>query len=385
MPDILGANPDPALSPSAAPADQNPDVNSAAPSTAQDAAQTVPSDTSSAEPKTMEEAIAAAFESPGYQAATEASVKPSDADPKSATDTDPDADLSAKPDADDKDGPEKAATDPSGEEPGSTEAKEATDPTDGELAEMKPAIRKRIQTLLGQRAAARQEAEGFRGDADSYRTIRQYMSDNRLQDEEAAELFKLGADLKSGDPVRLKAFIDRVMPRLQFAREAIGEALSTDLSGQVDAGEMTEAAARELSQARHARAIAEARTQEAQAQVQTQNNLGRHTQVQAAVATWHQQTRTADPDFDLKLDAMKLAAQVIVSKRGLPPTPELAVAYAKEAYAEATAMVRKLQPRPAATRPTPTQDTTSASRTGARPAPTSIEDAVKQAFERAPR
>lgn len=359
------------------------DADTAAPSGATQADTSTSPAQSPAEPQTMADAIAAAFDSKAFK---DAATSTTDLDGNPVEPPAPAADAE-KPAAEAATGEDKEAdaTAKTGEEPGTDEAKELPDPTEAELAGMKPGIRRRVQTLLGQRAAARQEAEEFRGEAGSYRTIRTFMSDNRLQDDEVAELFMLGADLKSGDPVRLKAFVDRVMPRLQLALEATGQALPQDLTGQVDAGEMTEAAARELAQARHERTFAQARTQELQTQQTTKQVTDAQATIHSSVLEWHQQTRASDPDFDLKLDVMKRVAQAIVAERGRPANPTVALEYAKQAYAEATDMVRKAQPKPSASRPTPTQGITSASRTNAQPAPASLADAIGQAFDKAVR
>lgn len=358
------------------------DATTAAPSGAPQADTSTSPAPNPTEPQTMADAIAAAFDSKAFaDAATSPDLDGNAVEPPAPA-ADPDKTSDEDAPGEDK---EADATAKTGEEPGTDEAKDLTDPTEAELAGMKPGIRRRVQTLLGQRAAARQEAEEFRGDAGSYRTIRTFMSDNRLQDDEVAELFIIGADLKSGDPTRLKAFVDRVMPRLQMALEATGQALPQDLTGQVDAGEMTEAAARELAQARHERTFAQARTQELETQKTTQLTTEAQATIHSSVLTWHQQTRASDPDFDLKLDVMKRVAQAIVAEKGRPPTPAVALEYAKQAHAEATDMLRKAQPKLSASRPTPTQVVTSASRTNAQPAPSNLADAIGQAFDRAVR
>ena len=274
-----------------------------------------------------------------------------------------------------------------GGEPGSDTAKddeELPDPSKEELAAMPTKQRHRVQQLLEHRKGLRQEVNSLTPDATSYRAIRSYMANHKLTDEAVAELFQIGADLQSGDPVRLKAFVDRVTPRLQLALEATGQALPTDLRGRVDSGEMTEGAALEVAQVRHQATAAQVRAEQATQAAQTVVTTQVQQSVHKAVSDWHQQTRQTDPDFDLKLDAMTLAAKAIVAENGHPKNPAQAVEFARAAYDHANRLVRQVQPQKAPTRPTPS-NTASANRSGVRAVPTSLADAIGQAFDAATR
>lgn len=276
---------------------------------------------------------------------------------------------------------------PNGEEAGNANAgeEELPDPTPEELKAMKPDVQRRVRQLLDQRRAAFQELTALKPAAEGYQTIRSFMARNNLVDQEVAELFQLGADLKSGDPKRLQAFVDRVMPRLQAALEATGQTIPADLRSRVDSGEMTEDAAREFARTRHQATFAETRAQQAQQQVQTAAVVQARQSILNAVNAWHEQTRKTDPDFDLKSDAMTLAAQAIVAQRGQPRTPAEAIEFAKAAYEKANAIVSKAQPQRTATRPTPSATVASANRSGVRPAPQTLADAIGQAFDQATR
>lgn len=361
-------------------ADTTTDLNPAATSSG-------PDDTSSAsssgtdapapsnEPASMAEAIAQAFDQ--ATAPTKSDDAPDGDDADDPADEPPAADGKAT-----EAGTEKST--PNGEEAG-TEAgeEELPDPSKEELAQMHPRIRRRVKQLLDQRKAAHQEVVALKPDAQSYRTIRTFMERNNLVDQEVAELFQIGADLKSGDPKRLQAFVDRVMPRVQAALEATGQALPADLRPRVDTGEMTEDAAREFARTRYQAQLAEARAQQAQQQAQTVQTVQVQQSILSAVNSWQEATRKTDPDFDLKTDAMTLAAKAIVAERGQPRTPAQAIEFAKAAYEQASAIMRRAAPQPTATRPTPTNGTASANRSGVRPAPQSLADAIGQAFDQA--
>lgn len=315
-------------------------------------------------------------------------------DPTDKTPTPTNADAGKEPDADPK-------ADPAAAEPGEKDAAEKSDQegkegseTDGddgdvdlsddEISRTSPKVQRRIRQLLNQRRAAREQVATYRPDAESYRTIRTFMTVNQLEDAEVAELFQLGAHLKSGDPARLRAFAEAVMPRLQLALEATGASLPEDLRTSVETGELTEAHARELSRARHERDFAAERERRAQSQVQQRDVTDAQRAIAHAVDQWTTQARATDPDFDLKADAMKRVAQGIVLEKGLPKTAEQAVAYAKQAHDEASKLTRLGTSGPKATRPTPAQNTPSASRNGVRAQPTSLEDVINQALARTP-
>lgn len=325
-----------------------------------------------------------------------------DADPKPSDDTPPnstgeeggddtededDADTpDADADADDgKDG--EASTeekddddaDDESESEGDDADTDSADPSEEELKGMRPKVRKRIERLLNDRREARREAETHKVDADRYRAVRTYMDQNNLMDQEVADLFQVGADLKSGDPKRMQAFLDRVQPLVQQALEATGQAVPNDLRTQVDDGEMTEAAAQEVARHRYAAQRANAQAETTRGQVQQQQAQQTQNAVLNAVNDWTTQVQASDPDFDLKSGALRRVSQAIVAERGLPQTPDQAVQYAQEAYDEVTTMFRKANPRPKATRPQPSASATS-KRSGVAPAPTSLEDVIGQAL-----
>jgi hypothetical protein len=343
--------------------DTTTDSPSPAPSSGQDEGK-------QAEPKSMAEAIAAAM-----KAGTEKPLdKIEDADPK------------------DGEKPGEKPADASGEtvEGDGSKANDKADPNDDdddpteeELASYRPGTQNRIKKLLSQRNTARREAEELRNDAGSFQQIRQFMQHNQLVDQEVAELFELGAHLKSGDPVRLARCMDRVGPLVQQIASAIGRAVPEDLRPQVEQGEMTEEAAKRLARERTARLAAEQRANHASEQVQQREQQQRVQTVQATVQAWEAKTRAVDPDFDKKAVAMRRVAQGIVAERGPAKSAAEAEQYAREAYDEVNAMFRSAAPAPKPTRPT--ASSAPASRTGVAPAPSSLADAIRIGLEQAAR
>lgn len=318
-----------------------------------------------AEPQSLAEAMEAAFEN--------------------APDTDTAATDDTKPDTDDADpeGPDAAeGKDGKAEAGKSDEPKDGSDSEDDytpeELADMRPKSRKRVEKLLSQRNSALKELEAVRPDATNYQQIRSFMEANQLQDREVADLFQLGADLKSGNPERLGKFLDRVMPFVQQALEATGRELPKDLREQVDAGEMTEDAAKAFSQSRTQAAYTQTQLERATQQQEQQRQMEAQRSVNAAITDWQSQMRQTDPDFDLKAEAMGRVAQALVAEKGLPKTPAEAVEYARVAHAEASRFVTAAKPAPKPSRPTPSH---SASRSGLAPSATSLADVINQALD----
>jgi|GEM_PF-6496525 len=320
------------------------------------------------QPKSMADAIAQAFD---------ATTKP---EAKAEGDETVSEDLSGTSD-------DTADAKATGEQPGSdapkTEDTEA-DPSKEELAAMTPSARNRVGQLLTQRKGLRDEVTALQPDATNFRALQGYMAKNQISEPNLIELLEFGGDLASGDPARLQRVADRIIPILRMAQEANGQIVPQDLLGRVDSGEMTEEVARDTARLRHERNLATQQAAQATAQVQTNVTAQAQASMHQAVVNWHTQAAQSDPDMDLKVDAMRRTAQAIVAERGQPKTPQQAVEYAKAAYDEATAMLRRMQPQKAATRPTPNGQA-SVNRSGVKPAPTSLQDAIGRAFDNATR
>lgn len=288
-------------------------------------------------------------------------------DAKSETETDPkETDKSADSDADDDEDPD-----------------ENSDPSQEELDAMRPKQRKRVQTLLRQRAAARRDAQTLRPDAEQYQKLRTFMQTNDLQDAEVADLFMLGADLKSGDPARLQTFLDKVMPFVTVAQEALGQVVPADMREQVETGEITEDAAREVAknrrQAEMARAQLQRTNERTHAAEQARTAKAQTDQMSTALSTWMTEKQGTDPDFANKQALLTLAVQGLVAQRGHPKTPEQTVAYANEAY---DTVSNTLRPKRQPTRPTPTASA-SPTRSAVKPEPTSLDEVIMQGLQQA--
>lgn len=334
--------------------------------------------TGQSEPTTMAEAISAALDQ-------KTSEDPDDPD---SSGEDADGDLSDEKGSDAEDAPDKGAKKP-GKQPepeDDDDDAELEDPTEEELGQFKPQVRRRVKQLLSQRSMARAEAAELQPDAGRYRSLQKYMSENDLGDTEFADLLIAGADLKSGEPQRLQSFLDRVLPLVQQALVATGQMVPSDLTEQVESGEMTEDAALAIARSKATAAAAQQRAEKAErnqtAYETAQANANVQQTVLSAVDRWRLKTRQSDPDFDQKQDVMTTYAQALVAQRGPARTSEEAVAYSQEVYEQVNRLFERARPARKATRPTPAPGT-STPRSSPTAEPASLEDVIRQSLAQA--
>jgi hypothetical protein len=228
------------------------------------------------------------------------------------------------------------------------------DPTPEELSRYTSRTRKRIGKLLDQRKELQMEVQTLRGEADMGRGVREYLQQNDIQKEDFAVLLDLGAALRRGD---WQTFYAGVKPYVQVAEEALGVRLPQDLAQRVQQGHMTTDAARQFSQERYARQMAEANAYRTQAAVESAQQRAMVTEMQneiaGAVSNWENQVRQTDPDYGLKQDAVKNILWAVVREQGAPQSPQHAVEIAKEAYRRANELTSRMAPKPRATAPVP--------------------------------
>lgn len=257
--------------------------------------------------------------------------------------------------------------------------KDEPDPTEGELRKLRPETRRRFERLLEQRNLARQELAAITPELTAHRQLQGYLQQHRLAADDVNRLLGVGSALRRGD---FQAFLDGVTPYVMVAQEALGYRIAPDLQKQVEEGTLSEVAARDMTRTRHRANRAEhelgVTRQQQQADAQTRNVVA----VRDAVDAWEADTRTRDPDYGHKADAVRRYSQALMQERGLPATPVQAVELVKAAYDEATRFMLRMRPTPQPTRPRPSGVQTStngaAANTGREPA--SMKDAVLTAL-----
>lgn len=257
------------------------------------------------------------------------------------------------------------------------------DPTPEELSRYNSRTRKRIEKLLGERSELRAERDALLGEAQIGSSVREYLQRNDIQKEDFAILLDLGAALRRGD---WQTFYAGVKPYVQVAEEALGVRLPADLAQRVQQGHMTTDAARQFSQERYSRQLAEANAQRNAAYVQDTQYQAQVAEVQNAVASavtqWENQVRQQDPDYGLKQDAVKNILWAVVREKGAPQSPEHAVEIANEAYRRASDLMTRAAPRP---RPTANVPSSIHRSTGATAEPKNLMEAAMQGLARSRR
>jgi hypothetical protein len=231
------------------------------------------------------------------------------------------------------------------------ETEDLPDPTETELRRYNSGTRKRIQQLLTQRNTARQELAAIQPELQAHRQLRGYLDQHQLAPNDVNMLLGVGAALRRGD---YRAFLEGVTPYVFAAQEAIGVRIAPDIQRRVEDGSISEDAARELTRTRYRASQAEHRLNEQTTQVNAQTADRNTAETRSAVDNWEANIRTRDPDYSShKADAVRRYAQGLMQERGLPASPQQAVALVQTAYDEVNRMMKAMQPRPQPTRLAP--------------------------------
>jgi hypothetical protein len=224
------------------------------------------------------------------------------------------------------------------------------DPTEAELAKLRPETRKRFERLLGQRNQARRDLQAIAPELQEHRQLKGYLRQNQLEPEEVNTLLGIGASLRRGE---FQAFLNGITPYVVAAQEALGLRIPKDLQGQVDQGLISMDAAAELSRTRYRAGQAEHQLSQQSQQIVQQTQAQTLAQVQTAVNGWEENIRTRDPDYQTKAVAVRRFAQALLQERGPPRDATEAVSLIQSAYDEATKELARIRPAPKPTRAVP--------------------------------
>ena len=173
-----------------------------------------------------------------------------------------------------------------------------------------------------------EERNAFKEDAEQYGKITGFLDTNNVSADEAAAGLQIMALMK-GDPVEALAALK---PYVQQLSEAAGYVMPDDIQNKVNDGFLDEDAGRELAKTRmDAQRERQMRTDLEERQ-QQQNFKANTNTMAGAVTEWETKTRQSDPDYELKQAEIDDRVRVLVSQRGRPNTPDMALSMAKEAY-----------------------------------------------------
>lgn len=241
---------------------------------------------------------------------------------------------------------------------------------------MKGKTRRRITQLLADRHAAREEVERLRPVAEKGLPIVQYMEQNNIPLEDADVILGITAHLSKGD---WAGFLRAVQPYVTLAQQYTGAVLPPDLEAEVRAGRLGKERAQEIARYRAGEQVSQSHAQNAEHQRTQEVAKETGEKVRAAIVDWENATRGNDPDFAVKLNAIRQTSLGIIQTEGAPTSPEAAVDIATRAYEQVNKLVGGMRPKPKPTEKTP--GSVQKTQPVARPEPTSFLDVVEGALQ----
>lgn len=240
---------------------------------------------------------------------------------------------------------EEQASPAEGEEAGpeaGDDAPEAKEQDDEDYTDVPFHKHPRFQQLL-------RKAKTYEEDAKRYQNVQSFIDQHGLRADEAAELLVIGGLMKTNPAEAWR----RMKPAVQKVLMAAGEVLPDDLKERVQKGEISPQAALEVSRLRAQQSSMEsmrAFEQQRQEQMRLQEM---QTRLQQTAASWEQDRRAKDPNFDAKYDALLDGVYALQRREGIPTTPEGVRDQLTRAYKAITP--------PAAAKPRPAPKPTNAS------------------------
>jgi len=238
----------------------------------------------------------------------------------------------------------------------------------------KPSIRKRIETLLADRAQARAESTSLREPADNWGRHVTFLQQSNISPDDAQMLYGVGSLIGRGE---WKHAADAIRPYYELCLKQMGEILPEDLQRRVDEGALAAENAHEIARARADANQAQVRASLVTTRHTEDVNQARVTSVRSALSEWEQSIAQRDPEFALKRDAVSAHAKAIVADRGLPPDETTAVAWANEAYGAVHKLFQAARPQARSTAPRPSS-VAPAAKTA--PEPRNLREAIEMAI-----
>lgn len=241
-------------------------------------------------------------------------------------------------------------------EDGKDGADDFEDFTPEERGQLKKATAERFDKLKGlyreskeQNTALNAQLEQANVEAGHYRKFVDFLDENRISQDEANELFNIGALMKN-DPV--KALL-AITPYYNDLLHITGNILPADLQQQVTQGYITKDKALELSRLRMTgqtmTAINEERNTYQQQRNATRQHADQTASMQSAIVDWEKQWSSSDPDYAKKKDRVLDRVELLLVRAQrtgtLPKTTEEAVKLANQAKTEVEADLKKLNPQ----------------------------------------
>ena len=239
----------------------------------------------------------------------------------------------------------------------------------------------RFRKLIAEKNELKKLSEQYQGDSVQYQKIADFIAENNLTAEDAAEGFRLMSQLRN-DP---EEAYNLLQGHLNTIGELTGKTLPEDIQGKLDDGYLDEDAAKELSQARANLQREQSLREESQKQAQVVEKQTRQNKAQAqlqhlqnVVKDWEATTKNSDPDFSLKQAEINDRVAALVNERGRPVTSQDALSIANDAYATVNERYKSRIPSKQPIR------TSTGGRLGGTPKaePSSMREAIAQALSK---
>ena len=209
--------------------------------------------------------------------------------------------------------------------------------------------------------------------AENYRQITDFLSDNNINAEEAAEGFQIMALIKN-DPVKAREALQPWIDELDLHS---GNRFSDDIEQRLDQGYLDEQAAADLQRSRMAAEMAQGREAIMQEQLAKASQQRQLDDLAAVVTDWEERKQQSDPDYSLKQDEMDDRVKALVSEFGQPQNAEQAIQLVEAAYETVNARYAARRPQKKAVR------TASGGNPAGTPAadPTSVLEVIEQTLQ----
>lgn len=169
----------------------------------------------------------------------------------------------------------------------------------------------RFQQLL-------KERNSFKTEAAQFQNVQKFMDTNGISSEEAAEGFTIMALMRSNPQ---KAW-EMLKPHVQNLLVAAGEVLPDDLAQRVQAGELSPAAAFEVSRSRALVQTVQTNQSFQEQQAERQRQMEQAQSLYNTASDWQADRERKDPNFKAKFPLLQREIAFLQMQEGKPTTPQ---------------------------------------------------------------
>ena len=206
----------------------------------------------------------------------------------------------------------------------------------------------RFREIIQERNEARTKVQEYEADAGQYRTMRKYLDQMEISEEDAAQAIILAAQLKHAKEGRYDA--EKVLQTLAKMQSDIstraGKALPPDIQERVDEGLIDDDTAKELAQARLFREEADQAKSKLDVRETDDETKQRIRQFTDTATRWESAVKARDPDYERKKEAIADYVKTLRYERGNPTTPDEVLVLLRDAYRTVNTRFGRMIPKP---------------------------------------